>query len=292
MTAQRAATISLASTTVVVAVKLVAAYLSGAISVLAEGVQSIMDILMALVAVGTVRYAAKPPDETHNYGHGKAEVLASLLQMVVILGSGVFILIESYGRFREPQPVAWTWGAGAMVYAMIANFAVSGLVSKVARETDSAALRGEALHLRGDTLASFGVLLGMVLVGLTGNVNLDPIAAIAFTAIAMVAAGRHVAQVVHPLMDGSLPADDVRKLEAVLNDHPQVRGYHNVRTRLVGSLRTVELHVLLDDDLSFVTAHDIAEQVESELSAALGGGLVSIHYEPYEAEMQHRAAHH
>lgn len=290
--AQRAAAISLGSTCVVVAIKLGAAYLSGSISVLAEGIQSIMDILMSLVAVGTVRYAAKPADDSHNYGHGKAEVLASVLQMLVILGSGIYILMEAVRRFRNPQPIEWDWGAIAMGYAVVANFLVAKHVGKVAHETGSAALASEALHLRGDILASAGVLLGMLAVGFSNVIALDPVAAIVFTTIAMVQAGRHLRESVHPLMDGSLPPDEVAKLEAVLKTHPQVRGYHNLRTRQVGSLRHVELHVMLDDDLSFVDAHDMAEHIEDDLKAALGGGLVSIHYEPYEAEVAHRRREH
>lgn len=290
--AQRAAIVSLLSTVVVVAIKLVAAYFSRSISVLAEGVQSIMDILMSLVAVGTVRYAAKPADEKHNYGHGKAEVLASVLQMLVVLGSGIFILLEAYRRLQNPESIQWGWGAIAMAYATVANLLVVRHVTRVAKETGSAALESEGLHLRSDVLASVGVLLGMVAVGATGLTILDPIAAIVFTSIAMFVAGKHLAHSIHPLMDGSLPPDDIAKLEVVLNTHPEVRGYHNVRTRQVGTLRTVELHVLLDDHLTFITAHDIAEQVESELSKALGGGLVSIHYEPYEAELAHQRAYH
>lgn len=290
--AQRAAAISLISTTVVVAAKLYAAYRSGSISVLAEAIQSIVDILMSGLAVWTIRYAAKPPDETHPYGHGKAEVLAGAFQMLIILGSGVYILVEAYRRLLAPQPIEWNWGAYAMSYALVANLSVAAYLGRVARRHPSPALQSEALHLRGDSWASAGVLLGMLLVGLTDQPIFDPAVAGAFALLTMVAAIRHLRQMLHPLMDGALPEKERKRLEAVLKTHGDVRGYHNLRTRQVGEQRWIDLHVMLDDGMSFVAAHDMAEHIEGELSATLDGAIVSIHYEPHEAEVKHRAREH
>ena len=292
LAAQRAATVSLVSTVVVVAVKLFAAFKSGSISVLAEAIQSIVDILMSAVAVATIRYAARPPDESHPYGHGKAEVLAGAFQMLVILGSGVYILYEAYRRLLQPQPIHWDWGAGAMTYALIVNLLVALHLRKVAKVTSSTALESEALHLRGDSLSSGGVLVGMLLVGLTGEAILDPVVAAIFTVMAMFAAFGQLRTMLHPLMDGALPAEELRELEQVLNTHKAVRGYHNVRTRRIGAQRWIDLHVLLDDALSFVKAHDLAEHIEDELSRCLEGARVTIHYEPHHAEVEHRAKEH
>jgi ferrous-iron efflux pump FieF len=291
-TARRAALVSLASTVVVVAVKLAAAWKSGSISVLGEAVQSIVDILMSGLAVATIAYAARPPDEEHPYGHGKAEVLAGALQMLVILGTGGFILYEAYRRLLSPQPIEWDWGAGAMAYALAANLAVASYLSRIVRRTGSDALASEALHLRADSFASAGVLAGLVLVGITGEAILDPVIAAIFTVLAMVQAAVHLRRVIHPLMDGALPPEELDRLKDLLDSHDAVRGFHNVRTRRVGPQRWIELHVMLDDALSFVAAHDLAEQIEKELKGAFGGAIVSIHYEPHEAEMAHRAKEH
>lgn len=290
--ARRAAILSLASTTVVVAVKLVAAWKSGSISVLAEAIQSIVDILMSALAVATIAYAARPPDAEHPYGHGKAEVLAGAFQMLVILGSGAYILYEAYRRLLVPREILWDWGAGAMVYTLVANGVVAAALVRTARKTGSMALESEALHLRGDSFSSAGVLAGMLLVGLTGQAILDPVFAAVFTLLAMIQAGSHLRAVLHPLMDGALPEAELTRLKNRLEVHEAVRGFHNVRTRRVGNQRWVELHVMLDDNLSFVAAHELAEQIEDELRVELGGATVSIHYEPYEAELAHREREH
>ncbi len=290
--AQSAANLSLVATILVVAIKLVAAWLSQSISVLSEGLQSTLDVMMSLLAVFTLRYAMEPADADHPYGHGKAELLTSAFQMLVILGSGVFILIAAFHRYQNPQPIEWNWGAIAMGYTLASNTFVSMRLHRVAKETGSATLASEALHLKGDSLTSLGVLIGMIAVGLTQWLPLDPIMAALFSVIAMISAAKQLRAVMHPLMDGAADPTEVAKLKQVLDTHPEVRGYHNLRVRNLGQHRHVELHVMLDDALSFRLAHDIAEQIEDELRAALGWAYVSIHYEPFEAEMEHRAREH
>ena len=288
----RVARWSLASTIVIVGIKLGAAAVSGSISVLAEALQSLLDVAMSAMALVTVRYAARPADEDHPYGHGKAELLASATQMVVVIGTSAVIAWQASLRFHNPQPIQVDWGIAAMAYAVVANLVMIGWLRRAAAEHHSAALQGEAQHLLGDVLASGGVLVGLVLVAATGQLWLDPAIAVGFTLLGVVFAIRQLAQLGHDLMDGALPPDEIKKVEAALRDHPLVRGYHNLRTRRSGTLRVVALHVLLDDDLTFVAAHDQAEEIEQHLSDVLGGALVTVHYEPYQAELEHqRTAH-
>ncbi len=290
--AQKAAILSLAATTVVVAIKLIAALKSGSVSVLSEALQSIMDIAMSGLAVFSVRYAARPPDRDHPYGHGKAELLSAAIQMVVIVLTSGYIAYRSWERFLTPEPIFWDIGAIAMAASMVINLAMASHLRKVSQQTGSTSLASEALHLRGDTVMSGGVLIGMLLVGITGILTLDPIAAALSALIGIFSAVRQLGRLIHPLMDGSLPEEELTKLEVVLTHHPEVRGYHNLRTRAVGANRFIDLHVMLDDTLTFITAHETAERIEDELRLVLGGAIVNIHYEPYEVETEHRRKHH
>lgn len=289
---KNAAAIGLAATVVVVAVKIVAAWISGSVSVLGEALQSTLDIVMSGITLAAVGYASRPADKSHPYGHGKAEFISSAVQMLLVLATSGWILFLVVERARNPVPIRWDVGAWAMGYALASNLLAAAYIARVARETGSAALQSEVVHLRSDSIASAGVLLGMVLVGATGVLWLDPATAVVTTLLSIYLAVGQLKIVAHSLMDGSLPEGDVATIESVLNQHPQVRGYHNLRTRAVGRDRFIDLHVLLDDSLSFVDAHDLAETIEDELRECLGGAVVSIHYEPAEAETAHREQYH
>lgn len=291
-TARAAAWLSLLATSVVVAVKLWSAWASRSVSVLSEALQSLVDVGISALAVVTLRVASLPPDEDHPFGHGKAEMLAGAFQMLVVAASCLYILGQAFLRVRSPEEIRWDYGAVAMGYALVSNTLMARFLRRIGTETGSTVLVSEAIHLKGDSLASAGVLLGMLAVGGTGWMILDPIMAILFATIALVAAVRQLKVVVHPLMDGSLPFEEVERVKAVLNLHPDVRGYHRLRSRDVGRDRRVELHVTLDDNLTFVDAHNIAERIEEEVSEALGGAKVEIHYEPHEAEMEHQRKSH
>lgn len=291
-TAQSAAKFSLVATTIVVAVKLVAAYLSGSIGVLGEALQSTVDIAMSALAVAAVRYAAKPADREHPYGHGKAEQLAGAMQMLVVILTSAYVMYRAWERFSHPDPIRWDIGAIAMAYTLLSNTYVAAKLKRLAAQTGSASLESEASHLTGDSIMSGGVLVGMLLVGATKAPWVDPAAAIITAVLGIALAWSQLTHLIHPLMDGALPEASVKRLETILDEHSEVRGYHNLRTRAVGAKRFIDLHVLLDDHLTFVAAHDLAETIEDELRVALNGAVVNIHYEPYEAETKHREAAH
>lgn len=290
--AQKAAWISLAATCVVVAVKLAGAALSGSISVLAEALQSILDVAMSAVVVWAVKVAAKPSDEDHPFGHSKAELLATAFQMLMALMVAGVIIWQAVPKLWAPTPIRPDWGLAAMAYAVLSNTVVAVWLKRTAKKTGATSLSGEAAHLASDTMASVGILAGLLLYTFTQWAWIDPAAAILFTALGAVSVVKHIYQVVHPLMDGSLPQEEVEKVETILRTHPDVIGYHNLMTRTTGRERRVSLHVTMDDSLTFVRAHELAEEIEDEIVKALGGAWVTIHYEPHHAEMEHRRTHH
>lgn len=289
---RRAATVSTLVTAVVVVAKLVAAKLTGSVSVLAEGVQSTTDVVISLAAIVTVTIASKPADEDHPYGHGRLEVLAGAAQMVIIVFTAGLIAWQAALRLHDPKPIEPDLGIAIMAASVVSNLVVRGYLLRVAAKHGSASLTGEAEHLRADALASVGVVVGLVATKFSGIPQLDPLFALLFTCLGAAYALRQLLGLAHQLMDGALPAAELEKVKQTLAEHPHVRGFHNLRSRQTGELRIIGLHVLLDDDLTFVEAHDIAEDVEMAISQALGGALVTAHYEPYHAELAHQALHH
>lgn len=287
-----AARLSLAANLFLVAVKIAAGIASGSISVVAEGIQSTMDVAASALILLTIRMASAPPDRSHPYGHGKFENIASLAQMLLILGTAAYLLHAAWDRWLHPVPLRVDWGIAALALSAAVDAAVSARLRRVARETGSQALAAEAEHLRSDLFSCLGVLLGLAVVRLTGELRLDPLIAAAMTGVVVASALRLLRDSLRPLLDESLPPHEEAMVRHVLESHPQVRGYHRLRTRRAGRVRLMDVHVLLDDRLSFPEAHAAAEAVEREIRRALPNVDVIVHAEPYEEEMRHQAEWH
>lgn len=286
---ERAARLSLASNGCLVIVKIAAGIASGSISVLAEGIQSTVDVAASALILVSLRAASAPPDRRHPYGHGKFENLASLGQMLLILSTVAYLLWSAWQRWLVPEMPRVDWGIAALVLALGVNGAVARHLSTVAKVSGSQALEAEAAHLRADMLACLGVLGGLLGVAVTGNPRFDPAVAAIMTLIAAFGAVSLLRETLRPLLDESLPEGEQVRVREVLDGDPRVLGYHRLRTRRAGSGRLVDLHVMLDDRLSFAEAHRQAEEVEQAIRRVLPNADVIVHAEPYEEEMRHQA---
>ena len=289
---QAAAKLSLGANVFLVALKIGAGVLSGSLSVLAEGIQSLLDILASALILISVRASAAPPDESHPYGHGKFENLSALVQMTLVLASVGGIWWAAWHRWNHPQPVVVDWGIGALLISVGVNLWVSSRVAKVARETDSTALAAEAVHLRGDLWACAGVLGGLVATRAFNEPRLDPLFAGVMTTFAVVSAVKLLRDTLRPLLDETLPQEEEREIRAVLENDARVLGFHKLRTRQAGSARLADVHILLDDDLTFRAAHRVSEDVEDAIRAVLPNVDVIVHAEPWAEETQHQREFH
>jgi cation diffusion facilitator family transporter len=289
---QNAAKLSLVTNVVLVLLKVGAGVASGAISVLSEGVQSSLDVIASLMILYTIQRASRPPDPAHPYGHGKMENLTSLAQTLLIGGSAIYILREAWLRWQKPEMPELGTGAFVLGFAIACNFFVSRHLKKVSTETGSQALAAEATHLRGDMLSCAGVLLGLGAVWIFHKPELDPIIAAVMSLVVIVSAIRLGHDTVRPLLDEKLPTNEEEQIRGVLDANTQVLGYHRLRTRQAGSHRLMDVHVQLDDNLSFSAAHAITEDIEDEIRKVLPNLDVIVHAEPFEEELNHqREAH-
>jgi ferrous-iron efflux pump FieF len=289
---QAAAQLSLVSNIVLVILKVWAGVASGAISVLAEGVQSGLDVLASMMILWTVQRAAEPPDSAHPYGHGKMESLASLAQTLLIGGSAFYILGAAWRRWLAPEMPHLGWGALALAVSLVTNFFVSRRLQGVARETNSPALAAEAAHLKSDMLSCGGVLVGLGLVYLFHEPRLDSLIAAVMGVVVIVAALKLARDTVRPLLDERLPTDEEAQIKKVLDADARVLSYHRLRTRQAGSHRLMDVHIQLDDDLSFREAHAVSEEIEDAIREVLPNLDIIVHAEPFEEEMRHQQEAH
>jgi cation diffusion facilitator family transporter len=282
----RAAGVSIVSNSLLIVLKLAAGAVTGSIAIITEAIHSSIDLMASVVAYFSVRKADEPADEDHPYGHQKVENLAAAIEgMLILVGAGI-IVYESVRRLFDGAEVE-SLGIGIAVigFSSVANFAVSGYLYRQARLTESAALEGDAAHLRTDAFTSLGVLVALVLVELTGVPELDPITALV-VAVAIVFAGvRIINRTSRVLVDEALPADELEAVREAIADFgaSEVVGFHKLRARRAGSRRYVDLHVQFRDGTSLKRAHEVSHELQNEIRGRLRGADVLIHLEPEEA---------
>jgi cation diffusion facilitator family transporter len=281
-----AAAVSVASNSLLIAIKVAAAAITGSIAILTEAVHSLIDLLASVIALASVRKADEPADVEHPYGHEKLENLAATIEgMLILVGAGV-IIYEATHRLVVGAKVD-TLGVGIAVMAIsgVANFAISAFLQRQARRLESPALEGDAAHLRVDTLTSVGVLGGLLLVQVTGESAFDSIAALA-VAVAIVGAGiRIITRSSRVLVDEALPNAEMDRIEAAIAAArpPEVAGYHKLRARRAGNRRYVDLHVQFRSGTSLERAHELAHGMRAAIESELPAADVLIHVEPEES---------
>lgn len=289
----RAARVSIYSNTLLTTLKLVAGVATGSVSVLSEAVHSANDLVASFIAFFSVRISDRPADQRHPYGHGKVESMSGLIEALLIFGAAAYIIVEAVERLRgQAEPLRVGPGLAVMVVSAVTNVLVARYLFRVARQTDSVALLADAEHLRTDVVTSVGVVVGLALVALTGLSEIDAIVALIVAAVICRAAYRLTREALEPLMDAGLPEGDLQVVRSVLDAEPGVLAYHKLRTRKSGSSRHVDAHVLMDDHLSLVEAHELTERLEDRIRELLPRAEVMLHTEPHDAEVEHQLEFH
>lgn len=271
---------SVATASILIAAKLIAWLWTDSVSVLATLVDSTLDAAAALINLMAVYHALQPADEKHRFGHGKAESLAGLGQATFIAGSAGFIFLEAIGRLIHPQqPQDINVGIIVMVFSMIATLALITLQHYVIHETSSTAIKADSLHYKSDLLMNGSVIAALLLAS-RGWPGFDPLFAMGIVAFILYSAWEIAHEAIQLLMDTELPNEERAKINDIALGHPKVRGVHDLRTRRSGSTSFIQLHVEMDDKLTLVQAHSIADEVEAKLLEAFPGAEVIIHEDP------------
>ena len=275
---------SISSNTLLLVVKLAAGVLTGSVSILSEAVHSATDLVASIVAFAAVRRSASPPDESHNYGHGRFENLAGIFEGVILLGVGGWVIFGAVdGIVNGAELELLGLGIGVMALSAVVNLFVSSWLLRVARETDSRALEAEGYNLRTDVWGAAGVALGLAAALATGWTVLDPIIAgliglaILWTAFRLISGSTRV------LLDESLPEEELTLIERVIEheieNEEAVRGFHKLRARKSGPQRHVDFHLQLSARTTLGEAHKISDALEERIGHNLANTDVLIHLE-------------
>ncbi len=279
-----AARVALLGGLLVFALKLLGAWLTGSVGVLSDALESTVNIAAAIVTAWAVGIASRPPDKDHPYGHDKAESLSSLLEALLIGVAAALVITAALNRFSTPKILEFSsLGFLVTVFASLINFALGRYLVSAGQRLQSHALEADGQHVLADVITSVGVLLGALLATWTRISWLDPALALAVGGLLLFTAARLVQQNLNLLMDAALAPNELAKLEAVLlgQNHLYLE-IHDLRTRLSGSRRFVDFHMILPSSLSVLEAHQRCDQLENQILEALPNASVTIHVEPEE----------
>jgi cation diffusion facilitator family transporter len=278
----RAALLSVAVGLLLLALKFGAYLLTGSAAILSDAAESVVNILAANIALISLIIAARPPDEGHQYGHGKAEYVSSASEGAMIVLAGVLVVINAARRLLRPAPLAYLpLGVGLVALAALANYLVARWLLRVSRERDSAALEADARHLFADVLTSVGVIIGLGGQVFTGVIWVDPVVGLLVGGHILRMGGQVYESSLAGLMDTRLPADEESQIRDILADHAEeIVDYHALRTRKAGSDRFIDLHLVLHRTLSVGQAHGLCDDLEAHIHQALPRTDITIHVEP------------
>ncbi len=277
----RFAWLSIAAAVTTIALKAVAYLLTGSVSLLSDALESIVNLVGALMALAMLTIAARPADDEHEFGHSKAEYFSSGVEGVLILLAAASIIVTAIPRLITPKPLEQVGiGIGVSVAASLVNLFVARVLLRAGKQHHSITLEADARHLMTDVWTSGGVLVGVGLVALTGWTRLDPIVACLVAANIVWAGFGIVRKSVLGLMDTALPIEDRNKIQKALEPYAQLGvEYHAIRTRESGARKFVSLHVLVPGQWTVMRGHDLLESIEKDIRAALPGVSVFTHLE-------------
>lgn len=296
-TKKKAALISVLSNGTLIVLKVIVGLAIGSVSVISEAIHSAMDLLASLIAFIAVQASGKPADREHPFGHGKAENISGAVEALLIFAAAGWILYEATWKFLHPEPVRTPlWGAAVMLLSAGTNMAVSRILFRVGRETESIALEADGWHLRTDVWTSAGVMgsLGTIWMGgiLLPDLDfhwIDPAAAVAVALLILRAAWKLTVRSTRDLMDANLPPEEERRIRDIIESRKDiVKGYHHFRSRRSGTIRFIDFHIKVDPAMTVERSHQAGEEISEAIRRLFTGANVTIHVEPCDGRCKRR----
>lgn len=276
--------LSIATGIAVFGLKIGAYAVTGSVGLLSDALESTVNIVAAVVALIALRTAMKPADERHHFGHGKAEYFSAQIEGFMILLAAVIIIGTAIERLINPMPIQdLGWGLFVSTIASILNGAVAFILMRAGKQHRSPVLDADGRHLLTDVWTSVGVIVGVGAVNLTGWLRLDALVALAVGLNIVVTGVNLLRESTSALMDKALPEEDHNAIVAVLKKfESETTKFHALQTRQAGRHRFVSMHVLVPAAWTVQQGHDLSEDLESQIIAALPDTTVHTHVEPLE----------
>lgn len=276
-----AAIASMSVAIVLVALKTWATWRTGSTAMLGSLADSALDLIASLATLIGVWIAAMPADEDHRFGHGKAEALAAIVQVMLIAISAFGIALRAISHLvDQPQTQGAAEGIGVSLVAIVLTLGLVAWQRHVVRATGSIAIQTDNIHYQSDLMLNLAVIAALVLDQFMGFSRADPLFGLAIAGWLAWGAFHAASDAVDHLMDKEWPDERREEFIAALADHPELRGVHDLRTRTSGAKDFVQFHAAMDGRLTLREVHEIMDQLEARIEARFPGVEVLIHPDP------------
>ncbi len=263
-----------------IALKLSAWLMSGSVSLLASLVDSTMDSMVSIINFFAIRYAMTPADKEHRFGHGKAEAVAGLAQAAFIAGSAGFLFLHAIDNILNPHPVSHTnVGLIVMSISIAMTIALVALQKYAVKKTHSSAIEADSLHYLSDVLANASIIVALLL-SQWGYKHIDASLGIIIAVFILHSAWQIGSKSLRLLLDEELGPEVWQVVDKIVEENPDVRGHHQLRTRQAGHIMFVQLHIDVDKRMSLLQAHAITEEIEQAIQERFPNADVLIHTDP------------
>lgn len=279
-----AAALSIVSNSLLIILKFIAGIISGSIGIISEAIHSGSDLLASIITFFSVTESSKPADDVHQFGHGKIEDFTSLLEGILIILAAFYIVFEALKKiiFSLEIEVNANIGLFVMLFSVFANIFVSTYLFKVARKTGSTALYADGEHLRTDIYSSLAVLIGLILVKVTGHHIFDPLIAIAVAVIIFIAGYKICENATKSLLDSTLDEKDNILIKEIIEKYfdGNIISLKSLRTRKAGLKKNIEIILIVEKTMQIIDSHTLCDKIEAEIEEKLQNTDITIHLEP------------
>lgn len=292
---KKATIVSSSVATLLLLVKLAIGVASGSVAVLASAIDSLLDMLVSLFNFFAIKKAEEHPDEVYQYGKGKIQAIAAVIEGTVISISGIYIIYVGVMKLlHESTTTLLTASIVAMFISIVITYFLVMYLLKIAKETDNLVIKADALHYKTDLWSNAAVLIALGLVALTGLDWIDALFGMGIGVYIIYSAYEIIVEGIEILLDRALEGNTVAKIGEIISQHPEVTSYHWLRTRTDGTTNFVEFHMVLRPNMLLLEAHRIADEVEDKIKLLdmKKKWVITPHFDPYDDEEMNNALLH
>jgi len=292
---KKATVVATAVATALTLLKLIIGVMSGSVAVLASAIDSLLDMAISIFNFFAIKKSEEQPDEAYQYGKGKIQAIAGVIEGTVITVSGLYIIYKAIGKTLSAEKVSLlTPSIVAMLISLVVTFFLVKYLLRIAKETGNIVIKADALHYQTDLWSNAAVLLSLVLVSISGISFIDALFGLGIGVYIIYSAYEIIQEGVAILLDRALEGEMVAKIGEIISNQPQSTGFHWLKTRTDGTTNFVEFHLVLHPDMLLRDAHDISDEIEEQIAKLdkQKRWLITPHYDPYDDEHLNEMALH